>query len=173
LSSGESGRRETVPVVLDTNVLLSLYVFRDSRYAAIRRALEDGRWSALTSDACFNEYRRVLAYPLFGLDSNSQTSALDSYAAIASCIAAVSAMTAPLPQCADRDDQKFLELARDGGAALLVTSDKALLRLARRERLHGLFRIVTPDMALGLIAAGDSVIVGMENGTSDANSHTR
>jgi hypothetical protein len=33
-----------------------------------------------------------------------------------------------LPVCSDRDDQKFLELARDAGAAILVTKDKALLK---------------------------------------------
>ena len=53
-----------------------------------------------------------------------------------------------LPRCKDRDDQKFLELARDAGADWLVTADKALLRLARGGRLRGLFRILTPEAAL-------------------------
>jgi hypothetical protein len=56
-----------------------------------------------------------------------------------------------LPRCADRDDQKFLELARDSGADWLVTADKALLKLARRDRLRGLFRILTPETALAEI----------------------
>ena len=53
-----------------------------------------------------------------------------------------------LPRCKDRDDQKFLELARDGSADWLVTSDKALLKLARRRKLAHLFRILTPDQSL-------------------------
>jgi predicted nucleic acid-binding protein len=50
-----------------------------------------------------------------------------------------------LPNCSDRDDQKFLELARDAGAAILVTKDKALLKLARRTARDGLFRIMPPE----------------------------
>ena len=38
----------------------------------------------------------------------------------------------PLPSCRDRDDQKFLELARHAGAAWLVSKDRELLRMARR-----------------------------------------
>lgn len=54
-------------------------------------------------------------------------------------------VAAPLPRCADPDDQKFLELARDAGAAWLLSRDAALLALARRcERQHG-FRIVPPE----------------------------
>jgi predicted nucleic acid-binding protein len=60
---------------------------------------------------------------------------------------------AGLPRCTDCDDQKFLELARDSAADWLVTADKALLRLARRDRLRGLFRILTPETALSEIEA--------------------
>jgi predicted nucleic acid-binding protein len=37
-----------------------------------------------------------------------------------------------LPVCTDKDDQKFLELARDANATILITKDKALLKLARK-----------------------------------------
>ena len=38
----------------------------------------------------------------------------------------------PLPQCRDRDDQKFLELTRHVGATWLVSKDRELLRMAKR-----------------------------------------
>lgn len=44
-------------------------------------------------------------------------------------------------------------MARDGQAQWLVTSDKALLRLARRRKLAHLFDIITPDQALEFEAA--------------------
>ncbi len=137
-------------VVLDTNVLVSLYVFADSRFAPLRGRIERGGWLALTSDACFEEFRRVLGYPLFALTAEQQALALSAYASTARRIIApaADANSAGLPRCKDRDDQKFLELARDGRADLLVTADKALLRLARRDRLRGLFRILTPEAAL-------------------------
>jgi putative PIN family toxin of toxin-antitoxin system len=136
-------------VVLDTNVLVSLYVFADSRFAPLRGRIESGAWQAVTNDACFGEFRRVLAYPMFALTEERQQGALAAYSAIVTQFAGPPAdVSASLPRCTDRDDQKFLELARDSKADWLVTADKALLHLARRDRLRGLFRILTPDAAL-------------------------
>ena len=137
-----------VPVVLDTNVLLSLFVFADSRYAAIRAALESGTWLALTDARCLHEFRRVLAYDMFHLDAAAQDAAYAAYLTLVQVPPPVPAEPVVLPICKDPDDQKFLELARDGGAQLLVSSDKALLKLARRRRLAHLFRILTPDQAM-------------------------
>ena len=144
-------RPSTLPrrVVLDTNVLVSLYVFADSRFAPLRARIESGEWQAVTNDACIGEFRRVLGYPMFALTGEQQQEALAAYSAFVTQFAGPLAdVSISLPRCKDRDDQKFLELARDGKAELLVTADKALLRLARRERLRGLFRILTPDAAL-------------------------
>lgn len=135
-------------VVLDTNVLLCLYVFVDSRFAPIRQHLEAGRWLALTNPACLREFQRVIARPQFGLEPAAQAAAIDSYARVALTVAAVGEVSPALPRCKDRDDQKFLELARDGRAQWLVTADKALLRLARKQRLADLFAIITPDQAV-------------------------
>jgi putative PIN family toxin of toxin-antitoxin system len=135
-------------VVLDTNVLVSLYVFADSRFAPLRARVESGQWQAVTNDACFAEFRRVLGYPLFVLNAEQQQEALAAYSAFVICHGESRLATLALPRCTDSDDQKFLELARDSAADWLVTADKALLRLARRDRLRGLFRILTPEMAL-------------------------
>jgi putative PIN family toxin of toxin-antitoxin system len=134
-------------VVLDTNVLVSLYVFADSRFAPLRQHIENGAWLAISSIACLDEFRRVLDYPQFRLGEDTQKQA---YAAYANCVNLAPAATTriPLPRCQDRDDQKFLEAARDGAAEWLVTADKALLKLARRDRLRGLFCILTPEAAL-------------------------
>ena len=136
-------------VVLDTNVLVSLYVFVDSRFAPLRARIDSGEWQAFTNTACFGEFRRVLGYSMFALTEQQQSAALAAYAASAThCDEAPPAAAVPLPRCKDRDDQKFLELARDSAADWLVTADKALLRLARRDRLRGLFRILTPEAML-------------------------
>ena len=137
-----------VRVVLDTNVLLSLFVFADSRYAPLRGRLESGEWLALTDDRCLGEFRRVLAYPMFSLDAAAQTAAFDAYQSLVENVPSPTGLTVMLPLCTDGDDQKFLEVARDGRAKWLVTSDKALLKLARRRGLTQLFAIVTPQRAL-------------------------
>lgn len=139
-------------VVLDTNVLVSLWIFSDSRLAPLRTALEDGRWQVLTNAACSGEFARVLAYPQFAMAAERQSIALAEYRALAEEVAAGGPEAEPLPRCQDRDDQKFLELARDGRAHWLVTADKALLKLARRQRLAHLFRIITPDEALAALS---------------------
>jgi putative PIN family toxin of toxin-antitoxin system len=147
-------------VVFDTNVLVSLYVFADSRYAALRQAMEQGRVRAVTSAACLAEFARVLDYPQFDFAPERQAEALARYTRHAMvCEDDAAAAATPLPRCKDRDDQKFLELARDAGAAWLVTSDRALLVLARRQRLAHLFRILTPDAALVLLQDAGEVPV--------------
>ena len=135
-------------VVFDTNVLLSLFVFADSRFAPLRAEVTTGRWLALTSAPCLGEFRRVLGYPLFDLSAERQEAAYAAYLALVRTIDAVPQHAVALPKCKDKDDQKFLELARDGQADWLVTADKMLLKLRRGRRLEHLFRILTPDEAL-------------------------
>jgi putative PIN family toxin of toxin-antitoxin system len=137
-----------VRVVLDTNVLLSLFVFADSRYAPLRGRLESGEWLALTDERCLGEFRRVLAYPMFSLDPASQIAAFEAYTKLAEIVPPAEGLKVVLPRCTDGDDQKFLEVARDGHAKWLVTSDKAVLKLARRRGLAQLFAIITPQRAL-------------------------
>jgi putative PIN family toxin of toxin-antitoxin system len=138
----------TPGIVFDTNVLLSLFVFADSRFAPLRGAVEAGRWRALTSAPCLSEYRRVLGYPLFALSDERQETAYAAYLALADIVDAIPENPVALPKCKDKDDQKFLEIARDGRAECLITADKMLLRLRRGRRLEHLFRIMTPDEAL-------------------------
>ncbi|TRZ68554.1 MAG: putative toxin-antitoxin system toxin component, PIN family [Rhodocyclaceae bacterium] len=135
-------------MVLDTNVLLSLWVFADSRYRPLRAAVENGSWTALTNVACMAEFERVLGYPEFSLNAQTQREILSEYAGIAEPVAQVACL--PLPQCSDRDDQKFLELACNGAARLIVTSDKALLKLARHRIIAQTLalRILTPECFL-------------------------
>ena len=135
-------------VVLDTNVLLSLWVFEDSRFAPFRAAVERGEWIAFTDAECLSEFKRVLGYPQFSLSPERQSVIYGEYAAVALLTQGQKIYAQPLPRCSDRDDQKFLEVARRSKADWLVTADKALLRLARRDKLAGLFRIVTPEAVL-------------------------
>lgn len=137
-----------VRVVLDTNVLLSLFVFADSRYAPLRGRLESGEWLALTDERCLGEFRRVLAYPMFSLDEAAQAKAFETYRKLAECVSPTTGLKVPLPLCTDSDDQKFLEVARDGRAKWLISADKAVLKLARRRGLAQLFTIITPQRGL-------------------------
>ncbi|SMB21836.1 conserved protein of unknown function [Sterolibacterium denitrificans] len=122
----------------------------------MRALIDAGTLLPLSRTDCLAEFERVLAYPEFALTPDAQQSILADYRnrlqTSASAASTVSATDAEeplrLPKCSDRDDQKFLELARDSQAAALVTSDKALLKLARHRLLAGRFRILTPEHLL-------------------------
>ncbi|CDG82764.1 putative toxin-antitoxin system toxin component, PIN family [Janthinobacterium agaricidamnosum] len=131
-------------IVLDTNVCLDLFVFRDPRWAALLAALESGAVQAITREDCRMEYLVVLHYPHLPLDEASRAVSAARFDALITLVAPpVSGIR--LPVCTDKDDQKFLELARDASADILITKDKALLKLARKTAKAGLFKIMVPE----------------------------
>lgn len=131
-------------LVLDTNVLLDLFVFHDPRWAALLLALQQGTAQAVTRADCRDEWLHVLRYPHLPLSDDTRPAVEERFDALIHMVAEP-AGSALLPVCSDRDDQKFLELARDARASMLVTKDKALLKLARRTAKAGMFRILTPQ----------------------------
>lgn len=124
-------------IVLDTNVWLDLLVFRDAGIALLERVGFD----IYADERCVEEFARVLGYPFAQklLDAERRAHVMAEFRRRAVMIEAMATKT--LPRCADRDDQKFLEVALAAGALYLVTKDDALLALDRRKLP---FRIVTP-----------------------------
>jgi len=136
-------------LVLDTNVALDLFVFRDPSVRHVLDALQAGVVQAVVDEACRAEWLAVLDYPEFCLDEAARREAA---LAFDRCASLLTARQLPpradvrLPRCADPDDQKFLELALLAGAQWLLSKDKAVLRLARRTAREGWFQIVTPTL---------------------------
>ena len=135
-------------IVIDTNVCLDLFVFHDARWHMLLSALKNGTVEAVTRADCRMEWLAVLEYRHLPLNDESRPVAVASFDALIHCLEP-STLTPradiPLPVCSDRDDQKFLELARDASAHTLITKDKALLKLAKRTARAGLFNVVSPD----------------------------
>jgi putative PIN family toxin of toxin-antitoxin system len=139
--SKRPSRAEGIPLlVLDTNVVLDLLHFDDAMARPLRHALEDGRVRCVVTQATLEEWRRVLAYPEFGLDAARQAGLLARYQALSEMVEGAGA-PAGLPNCSDPDDQKFLELAVAARVQGLVSKDRALLKLRRRCAPY--FRIMT------------------------------
>lgn len=130
--------------VLDTNVLLDLWLFDDPSVRRLRAAIEQGTLRVLRSAECDAEFGQVIGRAQFGLDEPAQARMLSRWTACSEAIAQV--RPAPLA-CADASDQKFLDAAFSAGAELLLTRDKALLGLARRAEAAGL-RIASPAVAM-------------------------
>ncbi len=147
-------------LVLDTNVCLDLFVFRDPRWQALLAAMRAGEVECVTRADCRTEWTLVLAYTRLGLDAHAQRAALAEFDSLIA-LAEDAAFDGPaLPVCKDTDDQKFLEVAATSGAHCLVSKDKALLKLARRTRKLGLFGIMTPAQWVTEWEAGKIVDAG-------------
>jgi putative PIN family toxin of toxin-antitoxin system len=135
-------------IVLDTNVCLDLFVFRDPRWAKLHTALKNRQLEAVTRSDCRKEWLVVLEYRHLPLTVESRPVAAAEFDTLITCIDVDEVPPRTdirLPVCKDPDDQKFLELARDADAATLITKDKALLKLAKRTARAGLFSIIPPE----------------------------
>ena len=131
-------------LVLDTNTVLALWMFVDPALASLRTQIDSADIMLCSRADALNELRHVLAYRQFALDNAAQATLYSRYAERCTLVTATTDPVA-LPRCRDGDDQKFLEIARDGGVNLLITRDRALLRLNRHRLVRPLFQIVTPE----------------------------
>ncbi|MFZ6753657.1 putative toxin-antitoxin system toxin component, PIN family [Undibacterium sp. Dicai25W] len=132
-------------VVIDTNVCLDLFVFHDQRWNEILQALQKGSLKAYTRPECRDEWLAVLKYPHLPIKAENLVTIQSQFDQLIECVAPATLSNIKLPVCSDKDDQKFLEIARDADAHFLITKDKALLKLAKRIRKLGLYSIETPE----------------------------
>jgi uncharacterized protein len=130
-------------IVLDTNIWLDWLVFDDPAVLPLKSARRNGAVRIAINAACLEELGRVLAYPEFEVNAATRNAL---FTQVRNCTYRVDTrLLSPLPRCADPDDQKFLQLARDAQADWLITKDKALLCLAAKRWDGAEFRIGTPE----------------------------
>ena len=125
------------PVVLDTNIVLDVFVFNDVLAQPLKKALEAGELDWLATQAMRDELERVLAYPqiiprlaFYGLSAGDVLAAFDRHARLTE-VAAKASVT-----CSDSDDQKFIDLAV-AGKALLLSKDQHVLSMKKRLLAQG------------------------------------
>jgi putative PIN family toxin of toxin-antitoxin system len=119
------------PVVLDTNILLDIFVFNDERARNLKQAIVDGSIPAIASQKTLFELADVISRPLFKLDEVTQAAILAQWQSIAQQYDDSDLATAPW-KCQDPDDQIFLDLAYQFRPAVLISKDNALLNIASR-----------------------------------------
>lgn len=146
--AGMISSAQSVPrVVLDTNVCLDLFLFRDPGCAALLAALHGGQVRAVTRADCRDEWLRVLHYPQLPIDAAMRPGLVAAFDGLIETLPGAQPTAeelARLPRCGDPDDQKFLELALAAKARWLLSKDNELLKLDRRTDRTGLFRIWLP-----------------------------
>jgi putative PIN family toxin of toxin-antitoxin system len=160
---GSHASRDALRVVLDSNVWIDILVFDDPHTRPIAAALESGALAALIDTRCLAELAYVLDYPQFAHRQVDKAAALAVVARLARMVepAEPAEDARPLPQCKDRDDQKFLELAHATQADWLVSKDRAVLKLAKRIARDFGFQIAQP--APFVVAAGIALHAGSES----------
>ena len=129
-------------VVLDTNVVVSAILFTKGHLTWLREGWSQGRFLPLIDTPCAEELLRVLAYPKFRLMPDDIQTLLGTYLPFTEAVNTASDKTPGLPRCRDPHDQKFLVLAQERKADVLVTGDQALLALAKQTQ----FAIETPSV---------------------------
>ena len=134
-------------VVIDTNVVVSAFVFRAGRLAWLREAILGQRVTPIVSDETLAELVRGLAYPKLGLAAEHHEAILTHFMEHAEAMKQPRTR-ASLPKCRDPHDAMFLRLAYAAKADALVTSDGDLLTLAGESRKP----IMTPAAFAELIA---------------------
>jgi putative PIN family toxin of toxin-antitoxin system len=119
-------------VVLDTNIVLDLFVFNDAAAAPLKQALMDGTIDWISTSPMRDELERVLAYPqivarlvAYQLQAGDVLAAFDHHARL------VPAATKASVSCSDADDQVFIDLAV-AHQAWLLSKDQAVLSMQKR-----------------------------------------
>jgi putative PIN family toxin of toxin-antitoxin system len=118
-------------LVLDTNIVLDLFVFDDQAARGLGAELESGAWLWLATASMREELARVLRYPhlvsrlaFYGRAEQEVLGQFDSRTRIVDV-----PPTAPVA-CSDPDDQKFIDLAV-AHRAVLLSKDAAVLAMRK------------------------------------------
>lgn len=143
LSEAQGGRTRPL-VVIDTNVLLDFWVWDDADARPLKDDLTAGRIVALRSIDTVLEFADVISRPQFKLSLEAQCDILRAWHDLAYDIPITETAQA---RCKDRDDQKFLNLARTARADYLVSKDKLVLKTAKRSLKDG-FSVIKPTQWL-------------------------
>jgi len=119
-------------LVLDTNIVLDVFVFADEAAKPVLPALNEGRLHWVATSAMREELARVLDYPqiaprlaFYALAVGDVLALFDRHAQV------VDAPPKAPVTCSDPDDQKFIDLAV-ARQALLLSKDRAVLTMKKR-----------------------------------------
>ena len=124
--------RTAQPWVIDTNIVLDLWLFEDPATVPLRAALQSGRILHLATRSMRDELERVLTYPHLvkrmaraNIQAQDILNRFDQHH-----LSAEPAAKAPCT-CKDPDDQKFIDLAV-AHATPLISKDNAILCMKKR-----------------------------------------
>jgi putative PIN family toxin of toxin-antitoxin system len=129
-----------VKVVLDTNILISAFVFPGGPPEDVFRAALDGRIELVTSPPLLAEFGRVLSSK-FGWEPSISEQAVGQILRIGTVVRPKEALAVAVD---DPADDRVLEAALEGAAEVIVLGDRHLLS-------HGTWRGIKVDKAAAFL----------------------
>ncbi len=127
-----ASKGNALSLVLDTNIVLDLFLFHDPATPALQKALNLGQLQWLATLPMREELARVLGYPgIVKSLSQLAVSAIQVLAAFDTHARIMPVAPKASVTCKDPDDQKFIDLAVTH-KAMLLSKDKAVLCMKKR-----------------------------------------
>ena len=128
---------QTSKIILDTNIVLDVFVFNDTAAEPVRQALGKQELDWLATHAMRAELVRVLAYPkiearltFYKLSAQDVLARFDQHARLVN-VAPKASVT-----CSDADDQMFIDLAIQH-KCLLLSKDRDVTSMKKRLLAQG------------------------------------
>jgi putative PIN family toxin of toxin-antitoxin system len=124
--------------VLDTNIVLDLFVFADPAVRELHGELTAGRARWIATSPMRDELERVLSYPHLAAQMATRGVRTDDVLGrFDACVTPCEPAQAAKARCKDEDDQKFIDLAVAHRASL-ISKDAAVLALKKQLALLGI-----------------------------------
>jgi putative PIN family toxin of toxin-antitoxin system len=119
-------------IVIDTNIVLDLFVFKDPLAQPLAQALANQTYKWLATAPMRDELERVLDYPNIALRLDAaQITATGVLAQFDAQVQRMDVAPRATLICRDPDDQKFIDLAL-AHQTILLSKDRAVLCMAKR-----------------------------------------
>jgi uncharacterized protein len=129
-------------VVLDTNILLDLFYFKDKSVEYLYKCLKNQAIEAYTCENIWDEFTEVLMRKPFLQSTEAVNLLRNTYQDLL-------IWRAPSPsatiKCSDPDDQIFIDMAIELAPSLIITKDNDLLKIRKRLFTHGVETLKTYD----------------------------
>ena len=130
------------PIILDTNILLDIFVFEDVRADRLRNAVLNRQIKTYSNQTSVEELADVISRPFFALEEGQQVKIMGQWQSLSQSIEDPKLEPAPW-KCQDPDDQVFLDLAFTVRPSILISKDNAVLKLATQALKEGVW--ITAD----------------------------
>lgn len=132
------------PVVLDTNILLDLWVFQDPRGQALLQSLQMGQQHWIATLPMREELQCVLKYSHIAQRLQQQGSHAETVLAHFDALSFTQPVAPKAPiTCKDPDDQKFIDLAVQHKAPIW-SKDNAVRCMTKRLQTQGVIFCAWP-----------------------------